>query len=123
MPILGLCVLGGLFGEGIDLSGEKLIGVMIVGVGLPQVNPEQEALRDYYQQLNGQGFAYAYQIPGIQKITQAVGRVIRNETDRGVALLIDQRYFQRSYEQLCPPHWHWLQEDWQAALKTFWKRG
>lgn len=122
-PVLGLCVLGGLFGEGIDLSGEKLIGVMIVGVGLPQVNEEQEALRDYYQQLNGQGFGYAYQIPGMQKITQAVGRVIRNETDRGVALLIDQRYFQRSYEQLCPPHWQWQTKNWQEALEVFWQGG
>lgn len=122
-PVLGLCVLGGLFAEGIDLAGERLIGVMIVGVGLPQVNPVQEALRDYYQGEKGTGFAYAYQIPGMQKITQAVGRVIRNEKDQGVALLIDQRYFQKSYEALCPPHWQWREGALSAQLKAFWEGG
>ncbi|MBQ2699538.1 MAG: ATP-dependent DNA helicase [Clostridia bacterium] len=122
-PVLGLCVLGGLFSEGIDLAGEKLIGVMIVGVGLPQVNPVQEALREHFNEINGQGFSYAYQIPGMQKITQAVGRVIRSGEDRGVALLIDQRYFQKSYETLCPPHWDLRQGDMEQALESFWQRG
>jgi len=121
-PVLGLCVLGGLFSEGIDLAGEKLIGVMIAGVGLPQVNPVQEALRAYYDETKGQGFAYAYQIPGMQKITQAVGRVIRSGEDRGIALLIDQRYFQKSYEALCPHHWVWRTGDVKETLEAFWQR-
>ena len=121
-PVLGLCVLGGLFSEGIDLAGEKLIGVMIAGVGLPQVNPVQEALREHFNEINGQGFAYAYQIPGMQKITQAVGRVIRSGEDRGIALLIDQRYFQKSYEALCPPHWVLQTGDVKETLEAFWQR-
>ncbi|MBQ8537134.1 MAG: ATP-dependent DNA helicase, partial [Clostridia bacterium] len=121
-PVLGLCVLGGLFSEGIDLTGEGLIGVMIVGVGLPQVNPVQEALRQHFDERSGQGFACAYQIPGMQKITQAVGRVIRDEKDKGVALLIDQRYFQKSYEALCPPHWALCNGDVKAVVNEFWKQ-
>lgn len=120
-PVLGLCVLGGLFSEGIDLAGDRLIGVMIVGVGLPQVNDVQEALRTHYDEVNGQGFAYAYQIPGMQKITQAVGRVIRGGEDRGIALLIDQRYFQKSYEGLCPPHWEMRTGDVKKTLEAFWQ--
>lgn len=120
-PVLSLCVLGGIFAEGIDLPGTALDGVMVVGVGLPQVNLFQETLRAYYQEKLGQGFAYAYRIPGMQKVAQAVGRVIRTETDRGVALLMDDRYLQREYRQLCPEHWTLRRGNPQTLLKAFWR--
>ena len=120
-PVLSLCVLGGIFAEGIDLPGTALDGVMVVGVGLPQVNLFQETLRAYYQEKLGQGFAYAYRIPGMQKVAQAVGRVIRTETDRGVALLLDDRYLQREYRQLCPEHWTLRRGNPQTLLKAFWR--
>ena len=104
-PVLSLCVLGGVFAEGIDLPGDALDGVVIVGVGLPQVNLFQETLRDYYGRAMEAGFLYAYMLPGMQKVAQAVGRVIRTETDRGVALLLDDRYRQSAYRRLCPEHW------------------
>ncbi len=104
-PLLGLAVLGGVFAEGIDLPGERLLGVMIVGVGLPMLCPEQEALRRHYNQTLGDGFAYAYRYPGMHKVLQAAGRVIRSETDKGVVVLIDNRYFAYDYATLCPPHW------------------
>lgn len=104
-PVLSLCVLGGIFAEGIDLPGNALDGVMIVGVGLPQVNIFQETLKNYYQETLEDGFLYAYMIPGMQKVAQAVGRVIRTETDRGVAILLDDRYQHPAYQRLCPAHW------------------
>ena len=120
--VLGLCVMGGIFSEGIDLPGDKLLGVMLTGVGLPQVNIFQETLRDYYQQRFGEGFKYAYQVPGMHKILQAAGRVIRSETDKGVCLLIDDRYEQRAYESLCPPHWHYQQGGLEKAIRLFWEQ-
>ncbi len=103
--LLGLIVLGGVFGEGVDLPGERLSGVAIVGVGLPQVCPERELLRGYYQETLSEGFAHAYRYPGMNKVLQAVGRVIRTETDRGVALLIDDRFLHREYAKLMPYWW------------------
>lgn len=120
-PVLSLCVLGGIFSEGIDLPGETLDGVAVVGVGLPQVNLFQETLRAYYQDTLNDGFLYAYMIPGMQKVAQAVGRVIRTETDRGVALLLDDRYHQPDYERLCPAHWRFWQGDPQLAMEAFWQ--
>lgn len=104
--LLGFCVLGGIFSEGIDLKGERLIGSIIVGVGLPQLNTEQDILRDYFNDLNGQGFDYAYRFPGMNKVLQAAGRVIRGENDRGVVLLIDDRFMQSGYRSLFPSHWN-----------------
>ena len=104
-PVCSFCVLGGLFSESVDLPGRCLDGVAVVGVGLPQVNLRQELLRAYLDEALGDGFLYAYMIPGMQKVAQAVGRLIRAEEDRGTALLIDDRYRQRSYLALCPPHW------------------
>ena len=121
-PCLSLCVLGGLFAEGIDLPGDALDGVAVVGVGLPQVNLYQETLREELSAALGDGFLYAYQIPGIQKVAQAVGRVIRSERDRGVALLIDSRYRQPAYRRLCPAHWQWSAEDARDALRIFWEK-
>ena len=119
-PVLSLCVLGGIFAEGIDLPGEALDGVVIVGVGLPQVNLFQETLRAYYERTLGDGFLYAYMIPGMQKVAQAVGRVIRTETDRGAALLLDDRYRQTAYRRLCPAHWDVRTGNAQTVLRRFW---
>lgn len=122
-PVCGLCVLGGVFAEGIDLPGEALDGVLIAGVGLPQVNLFQETLRDWYNKTLGDGFFYAYQLPGMQKVAQAVGRVIRTEQDRGVAVLLDDRYRQGVYRALMPPHWQVMQGDVSACLAAFWRQG
>ena len=119
-PVLSLCVLGGIFAEGIDLPGEALDGVIIVGVGLPQVNLFQETLRAYYDRTLGDGFRYAYMIPGMQKVAQAVGRVIRTETDRGAALLLDDRYRQSAYRGLCPAHWDIRTGSAGTVLRRFW---
>ena len=103
--VAAFCILGGVFGEGIDLPGDALSSVVVVGVGLPQFNREREVLRDYYQSGLGQGFEYAYLYPGMQRVSQAIGRVIRRESDTGSALLIDPRYAQPDYRALLPPWW------------------
>ncbi len=97
---VGLLILGGAFSEGVDLISDRLIGVGIVGVGMPQINFENNLLRSYFQQKEGDGFAYAYQHPGMNKIMQALGRVIRSEEDVGAALLIDDRYAKNDYRGL-----------------------
>ena len=119
-PVLSLCVLGGIFAEGIDLPGDALDGVVIVGVGLPQVNLFQETLRAYYERSLGDGFLYAYMLPGMQKVAQAVGRVIRTEMDRGVALLLDDRYRQNMYRRLCPEHWVIRRGNAEEEMRQFW---
>ncbi|MFT5481979.1 MAG: DNA excision repair protein ERCC-2 [Halieaceae bacterium] len=103
--VVAFCILGGVFGEGVDLPGDALSRVAIVGVGMPQFNRTNESLRDHYQVRTGSGFDYAYVFPGMQKVSQALGRVIRTETDRGEALLIDSRYRQAHYRGLLPQHW------------------
>ena len=103
--LIGAAVLGGHFGEGIDLVGDRLTGVIIVGVGLPKVTPERQILLNYYTEKFGDGFAFAYRFPGWQKVLQAVGRVIRTETDTGFALLIDERLAKPDYLMLYPDHW------------------
>ena len=95
--------MGGIFGEGVDLVGDRLIGCAIVGVGLPQVNPRQEILRRYYDEAGGTGFDYAYRFPGMNKVLQAAGRVIRTQEDRGVVLLLDDRFAAPEYTRLFPP--------------------
>ena len=102
---LRFAVMGGLFGEGIDLVGDRLIGAAVVGVGLPQLSLERDLIRDYFDELNGRGFEYAYRIPGMIRVMQAVGRVIRTETDRGSVLLIDSRYGEAAYRALMPAWW------------------
>jgi len=84
--LVGLAVLGSLFNEGIDLTGERLSGVVIVGVGLPQISPEREIMSQYFASRLGRGFEYAYQFPGFNKVQQAAGRVIRSESDTGFVL-------------------------------------
>ena len=126
--LLGFGVLGGIFGEGVDLAGDRLIGCAIVGVGLPQVNPRQEMLRRYYDAApGGTGFDYAYRCPGMNKVLQAAGRVIRTSEDKGVVLLLDDRFARGEYTRLFPRHWGHLQylQNTQAlseALNAFWKQ-
>lgn len=107
--VLAFCILGGVFGEGIDLPGERLSSVVIVGVGLPRFNRDTEQLRSWFQRHYGAGFEYAYLYPGMQKVDQALGRVIRHRDDRGRALLIDSRYRERQYRELLPPWWRYRQ--------------
>lgn len=107
--LVGFCVLGGIFSEGIDLVGERLIGTVIVGVGLPGISLRQDLIRDYYNSISGTGYNYAYVFPGMNKVLQAAGRVIRSETDYGVVLLIDSRFHTARYRDLYPSHWSELQ--------------
>lgn len=103
--LVGFCVLGGIFGEGIDLKKEALIGAVIVGTGLPQICNEREILKQYYDRRGMDGFAYAYQYPGMNKVMQSAGRVIRTDEDRGVILLLDERFCQRQYREIFPREW------------------
>ncbi len=108
--VVAFCILGGVFGEAVDLPGDQLASVVVVGVGLPQFNRDSERLRAWHQQQHGDGFAYAYLYPGMQKVDQALGRVVRRDDDKGHALLIDARYAQPQYRNLLPPWWtytHW----------------
>ena len=103
--LLGLAVLGGHFGEGIDLVGDRLKGAFIVGVGLPQISKEREILSQYFQNKFGDGFSFAYKFPGWEKVLQAAGRVIRDENDKGFIVLMDERYAREDYRTLWPDHW------------------
>ena len=112
--------------KGVDLTGDRLIGVGIVGPGLPQVGPRQEQLRDYFEQTRGSGFDYAYRYPGMNKVLQAAGRVIRTPRDKGVVLLIDNRFAMPDYRRLMPPHWSHLKmiydtEKLERELWRFWE--
>jgi DNA excision repair protein ERCC-2 len=124
--LVGFAVLGGIFGEGIDLVGERLIGAVIVGVGLPQLCVERNLIRDYFQQQNAAGFDYAYTFPGMNRALQAIGRVIRSETDLGVVLLIDARFNELRYRRLFPAWWKFTKVRSSNALREavadFWKR-
>lgn len=124
--LLGFAVLGGVFGEGVDLAGSRLIGAAVVGPGLPQVGARQEQLRDYFERTRGSGFDYAYRYPGMNKVLQAAGRVIRTPQDRGVVLLIDDRFSAPDYRRLMPPHWSHFAPVYGcgelcAALEQFWR--
>lgn len=103
--LVGFCVMGGIFGEGIDLKEDRLIGTAIVGTGLPQVCRERELFKQYYDTRKGNGFDYAYLYPGINKVFQAGGRVIRTIHDRGIILLLDERFTTQSYLRLFPREW------------------
>ncbi|MBL4931476.1 ATP-dependent DNA helicase [Clostridium paridis] len=121
---LGLCVLGGVFSEGIDLTGDSLIGAIIVGVGLPQISFEQDLIKDFFKE-KGEGYDYAYTYPGINKVMQAVGRVIRREEDKGATLLIDDRFISNKYLRLMPENWRDLKivrdkEDIIKEMDDFW---
>ena len=123
--LVAFCVMGGVFSEGIDLKGDQLIGAVIVGTGLPMVCTEQTILKDYFDQDKKQGFDFAYQYPGMNKVMQAAGRVIRTMEDRGVILLLDERFLRPDYQMLFPREW----DDYQVTtvqvleekLREFWK--
>ena len=103
--LVAFCVIGGVFSEGIDLKEERLIGVIIVGTGLPMVCVEQEILKGYFDETEERGFDFAYQYPGMNKVLQAAGRVIRTHEDEGVILLLDDRFLRRDYLELFPREW------------------
>ena len=103
--VIGFAVMGGVFSEGIDLIGEALCGVIIIGTGMPQVNEDRNLIKDYYQSLGVNGFDYAYVYPGMNKVMQAGGRLIRTEQDRGKLILIDDRFLTKKYQALFPALW------------------
>lgn len=103
--LLAMCVMGGIFSEGIDLKNDRLIGTIIVGTGLPQICKEREIISDYFQDQGLNGFDYAYRYPGMNKVLQAAGRVIRTEEDMGVIVLLDERFRQSGYRALYPREW------------------
>ena len=124
--VVGLAIIGGAFGEGIDLVGDSLIGVAIVGIGLPKLNFESNKVAEYYSANEINGFNYAYTYPGMNKVMQAVGRLIRTENDRGVALLIDERYMWNDYRSLFRKEWDHYKvvvspEDLNKELQNFFK--
>ncbi len=125
--LVGLAVMGGIFGEGIDLVGDRLIGVIVVGVGIPQLGLERDLIKAYYDRQTGSGFAFAYQYPGFNRVLQATGRVIRTETDRGIIVLIDERFTHARYRQLFPTHWQGFQvvqntSELKDKLARFWSQ-
>ena len=122
--LAALCVMGGIFSEGIDLIGDQLIGVLIIGTGLPQVNPEQEILKQYFAENGEDGFDYAYRYPGMNKVLQAAGRVIRTMEDRGIIALLDDRFLQPEYQALFPREWREYfivtRQNVGQAVEAFW---
>lgn len=125
---IGMCVLGGSFSEGVDLPGSKLIGTVIVGVGLPGLSNENNIIKEYYDVKSECGYDYAYTFPGMNNVLQAAGRVIRRDSDRGVVVLVDDRYGEDRYKMLFPPQWsHMIYTGDVASLAKavgdFWKRG
>jgi Rad3-related DNA helicase len=125
--ILGFAIMGGVFGEGIDYHGDSLIGAIVIGVGLPGVTTEQELIRQDFSDDGRNGFDFAYRFPGFSRVLQAGGRVIRSETDRGIVVLVDQRFAQGQYRSLLPDHWRprvcRSQQQLRAALGEFWHAG
>lgn len=122
--LLGFCVMGGIFSEGIDLSRDRLIGAAVVGTGLPQVCRERELLKEYFDSKGLQGFDYAYVYPGMNKVLQSAGRVIRTEEDTGVILLLDERFRERRYRETFPREWEGLEmcnvKNAGAKMRAFW---
>ena len=125
--LAGFCVMGGIFSEGIDLTRDRLIGAVIVGTGLPQVCNDREILRSYFDGRKLSGFDYAYLYPGMNKVLQSAGRVIRTEEDRGVILLLDERFLGARYQGTFPREWSGIQTcrlgDLSEKLKNFWGNG
>jgi DNA excision repair protein ERCC-2 len=123
-PLVGFAVMGGIFGESIDLIGEQLSGAVMVGVGLPQICFERDLIRQHFDGTRGAGFDFAYRYPGINRVLQAAGRVIRSETDRGALLLIDRRFAEPAYKRLLPRTWRVTHvssaSEIQQQLREFW---
>ncbi len=124
--LVGFCVLGGIFGEGIDLKHDSLIGAIVVGTGLPQVCEERELLKKYFDEAGEDGFDYAYRYPGLNKVLQAAGRVIRTMEDVGVVVLLDERFLQYSYRRLFPREWEKFEtvtvNSIAEKVEEFWKQ-
>lgn len=124
--MIAFCVMGGIFGEGIDLKEEQLIGAMIIGTGLPQIGNEREILKQFYDGRSGNGFDYAYLYPGMNKVLQAAGRVIRTVSDVGVIELLDERFLRREYQELFPREWERFEVchagNVAEKLRQFWER-
>ena len=123
---LGLCVMGGAFSEGIDLAEDRLIGCIVVGTGLPAINPESELVKEYFDAAGKDGFDYAYRYPGMNKVRQAAGRLIRTDRDRGVILLLDDRFLTPRSRSLFPLEWADLRRTdlsrIEEELNSFWKK-
>lgn len=123
--LVAFCVMGGIFSEGIDLTDDKLIGAVIAGTGLPQVCTEREILKQYFNAADMDGFDYAYLYPGMNKVLQSAGRVIRTESDRGVILLLDDRFRAMRYREVFPREWQQYQlgsvKNLEQEIRTFWE--
>ncbi len=123
---LGFAIMGGIFAEGIDYQGNALIGAIVVGVGLPQPNTEQQLIENDFRHMGLNGFDYAYRFPGLTRVQQSAGRVIRSETDKGVIVLLDRRFQQSSYRQYFPPHWQTQLcqniDVLESSLAEFWRQ-
>lgn len=124
--LIGFCVMGGIFSEGIDLTEDRLIGAIIVGTGLPQVCNERELLKQYFDKQNMSGFDFAYLYPGMNKVLQSAGRVIRTESDKGVIALLDERFFDRRYQAVFPREWNQYQicqvDHVTETITDFWQK-
>ena len=123
--LIGMCVTGGVFSEGIDLREDRLIGVIVVGTGLPMICRERDILKWYFDGCGKDGYAYAYVFPGMNKVLQAAGRVIRTNEDRGVIELLDDRFLREEYRRLYPREWKNIntvrKENVGSYLAAFWK--
>ncbi len=125
--LVGFFVLGGVFAEGLDFIGDLLSGAIIVGVGIPQVCLENNLLKDYFDDIYEEGFDYAYTYPGFNRVVQACGRVIRSEDDKGILILMDERYGYRLYQSLMPTHWTNIKQisnsyDIKKEINDFWRK-
>ena len=123
---VAFCVLGGMFAEGIDLKGDRLIGAIIIGVGLPKLHPQLDLIKAHFDEINQMGYAYAYQFPGMNKVLQAAGRVIRSLSDKGMVAFIDERFTTRFYRNLLPiqyAHYEIINEPQRVytVLSSFWQ--
>ncbi len=125
--LVGFCVMGGIYSEGIDLVGDSLIGAVVVGIGMPSLSYEREAMAEYYEEKYEAGKQYAYIYPGMNRVLQAAGRVIRREEDRGVIVLIDDRFDDPIYKKSIPSLWRGMEyvgdaKELNERLREFWRR-
>ncbi|HZK28828.1 MAG TPA: ATP-dependent DNA helicase [Clostridia bacterium] len=124
-PLVGLTVIGSLFNEGVDLVGEALTGVVVIGTGIPGISPERDILRQYYDAKTGNGFEFAYVWPGFNRVAQAAGRLIRSDNDFGIVVLIDDRYARSDYQKLIPEEWNSRhiddRDECLRVIESFWK--
>ena len=124
-PVVGFAIMGGIYGEGVDFVGERLVGAIIIGTGLPSPGVEQNLVTDDYRQKGYDSFDYAYRYPGFTRVMQTAGRVIRKESDRGIVILVDNRFSQEFYKELYPSHWNVTecasQMEMDKEIKGFWE--